>query len=176
MPYILGLIGIATAAYFLIIRARNAAEMTSEMADVASDIMAAARRFGFRRKYNTHPVDNIEDPKLAVGGIAVAFMQIGSSPTADQKAAMLDSLQSRLSIKQSDAEELDVLGQWFVNECNGPAFAIPRLSKRLYKLSGAEHLEPMMGVVTDTVDAGTGSLSEQQLEALDEVKRAFHVR
>ena len=176
MPYILGLIGIVTAAYFLVIRARNAAEMTSELAGVASDVMAAARRFGFRRKYNGHPVDSIEDPNLAIGGLGVAFMQIGGTPTEEQKSALLGSLQSRLRVSAQEAEELDVLGQWFVNECNGPAQAIPRLSKRLYKLSQSEHLETMLGLVTDTVAAGSAGLSVQQKEALEDVKRAFHVR
>ena len=176
MPYILGLIGLVTAAYFLVIRARNAAEMTNELAGVASDVMAAARRFGFRRRKNLHPVESIDDPNLAMGGLGVAFMQIGGSPTEQQKNGFLVSLQSRLGVTVQEAEELDVLGQWFVNECNGPSQAIPRLAKRLYKLSGPEHLEPMLGIVTDTVAAGSGSLTTHQQEALEDVKRAFHVR
>ena len=114
MPYILGLIGLVTAAYFLVIRARNAAEMTNELAGVASDVMAAARRFGFRRRKNLHPVESIDDPNLAMGGLGVAFMQIGGSPTEQQKNGFLVSLQSRLGVTVQEAEELDVLGQWFV--------------------------------------------------------------
>ena len=53
--------------------------------------------------------------------------------------------------------------------------AVQRLSKRLFTLSKSEHLEVTMGVVTDTVTAGTGTLSERQKDALHDVKRAFHV-
>jgi len=175
MPYIIAIMGLLGAAYFWMMRARNAAEMTHELADIAGDVMAAARRFGFRRRHNTHPVESIEDPQLCIGALGVAFLQLGGMPTTEQKAGLLRSLQSRLNLNLEKAEELDVLGQWFVNECKGPQPAVQRISKRLYTLTKSEHLEVTMGVVTDTVAAGSGDLSERQREALHDVKRAFHV-
>lgn len=175
MPYILAILGALGTVYFLVMRARNAAEMTHELADLAGDVMAAARRLGFRRRRNQHPVDSIDDPVLAVGGLAVAFLQLGGMPTAEQKSALLRGVQSRFDLPLGKAEEIDVLGQWFVNECNGPGPAVPRLAKRLYQLTGPEHLEVTMGLVSDVVGAGTGQLSPQQQEALQEVKRAFRV-
>ena len=65
MPFIIGLIGLTTAAYFWANRARNAANMTNDLAGMASDVLSAARRFGFSRKLNLHPVESIDDPKLA---------------------------------------------------------------------------------------------------------------
>jgi hypothetical protein len=80
MHIILGIIGIATAAYFLVMRARRGAEMATELIDVADDIRAAARRFGFRRKYQQHAVDSIEDARLAIGGLATAFIALMICP------------------------------------------------------------------------------------------------
>jgi len=104
-----------------------------------------------------------------------AFLQLGGVPTEEQKSALLHSLQSRLSLNLSKAQELEVLGHWFVNECKGAEPAVARLSKRLYRLTGKEHLETTMGVVGDTVAAGSSGLSDRQREALHDVKRAFHV-
>ncbi|MCP3972452.1 MAG: hypothetical protein GY717_19445 [Rhodobacteraceae bacterium] len=175
MPYIIALLGVLGAAYFWLSRVRNAAAMTNELADMAGDVMAAARRLGFRRRSNTHPVDSIDDPGLAVGGLGVAFVLLGGTPTTEQKSALLRGLQTRLSPPLAKAEEIEVLGHWFVNECNGPGAAIPRLGKRIYQLSGTEHLETSMGLVSDCVAAGSGELTDRQREALHDVKRVFRV-
>jgi hypothetical protein len=42
---------------------------------VASDVMVAARRLGFRRRQQTHPVDSIGDPKNAAAAIGIAFVE-----------------------------------------------------------------------------------------------------
>ena len=81
MHILLGILGLATAAYFLIIRARRGAEMASEVLDVADDIRAAARRFGFRRQHNQHAVDSIDDPVLAIAGLGTAFIALDDLPT-----------------------------------------------------------------------------------------------
>jgi len=175
MPYLLALLAAAGGIIYWMYRARDAAQVTHEIADMASDVMGAARRFGFRRKYNTHPVDSIDEPDLAAGALGVAFLELSGMPTQDQKNALLISLQTHLNLSKSKAEELMVLGHWLVNECQGAAPAIPRLSKRLYKISGAQYLETTMGLVSNIVAAGTGELSQQQHEALHEVRRAFRV-
>ncbi|KMW56441.1 hypothetical protein AIOL_001395 [Candidatus Rhodobacter oscarellae] len=176
MPFLIALLGIAGAVIFWMYRARDAANAASDLADMAGDVVSAARRFGFRRRYNTHPVDSIEDADLAVGGLGVAFLQLGGTPTAEQRAALLISLQSQLGLDREKAEELDVLGQWFVNECNGPAPAVSRLSKRLFKLSGAEQFETVIGVAGDVGAANGGELSDQQRDALGDIKNAFRIR
>ena len=44
MHIVIAAIGILTAVYFFVMRARNAADMTNELLDVADDVRAAARR------------------------------------------------------------------------------------------------------------------------------------
>ncbi len=176
LPYIIAILGALGVAYFWMMRARGAAEMTSELADAASDVMAAARRFGFRRRYNTHPVDSIEEPNLAIGGIGTAFLELAGIPTTEQKQALQRSLQHHLALPPARAEELIVLGHWFVSECNGPPGAIPRLGKRLYKLTGVEDLQTAMAVVGDVIAAGATGMDDRQREALHDLKRAFRLK
>ena len=56
MPYLIALFGLVIGAYFWIQRARTAADAARELTGVAQDVMAAARRFGFRRRHDMHPV------------------------------------------------------------------------------------------------------------------------
>lgn len=175
MPFILGLIGLATAVYFIVIRARNAAEITSELMDVASDVKAAARRFGFRRRGNVHPVESIDDPKLAIGAIATAFIALDDLPTSDTRAALDVHLRKELRLSGEDAQEIAVLGQWFVENCNGPAQAIPRLSKRLYALDKGASFGTLMAVIQGTLKSCDKSVSQRQSEALQDMQRAFRI-
>ncbi|MGB3178522.1 MAG: hypothetical protein WBC68_01075 [Albidovulum sp.] len=174
MPVILGLIGAITVAFIWVMRMRNAAEMTHELAGVAQDVMAAARRLGFRRKLNTHPVDSLDEPNLAIGALGMAFLELGGLPCAEQQDALLTSLQSHTDQSLKDAEETLILGRWLVNECNGPMSAIPRLSRRLAKIDRVGGFAPLMAVLNDVAKAGRGgAVSDRQKDALSEIARAF---
>ncbi len=173
MHIIIGIIALIGGAYFWAQRARNAAKMTSELADVATDIYLAAKRFGFRRKVNRHPVESIEDRNLAVAGIACAFLELGSLPTQDQRDQLHVQLQSVLNVSQSDAEEMMILGRWLVNECASPDAAITRMAKRLFKISGMETFSDLLHILQNTLPK---SWNSQQISALDDVKLAFKIR
>ena len=71
---------------FWIWRAHMAARAASDLLETADDIRAAVRRFGYRRKTNTNPLDGIEDARLAAAGILCAFANmdggIGSAEIA----------------------------------------------------------------------------------------------
>jgi len=98
MPFIIGILGIIAAAYFWTMRARNAAEMAKTVAEVPGDIMAAARRFGFKRRMNVHPVESVDDPNLAIAGIANSFFELGALPTEEQRRMLYLQVQSVLRV------------------------------------------------------------------------------
>ena len=175
MPFILALLAIAGGALFWLTRARNAAEVTSELADAAATVLGAARRFSFRHQANRHPVDCIEDPKIAIGGLATAFLELDAFPTADQKQRLHFALQSVLKLPLSEAEELVILGHWFVTQCGGASPAVSRLARRLNRLNGVEGLTRSLAVVQAMATPNTGGLTTQQTEALDEIRRIFRI-
>lgn len=176
MHIILALLAIGGAVYFWLNRARNAADIATDVADMAETAMGAARRFGFRRRANKHPVESIEDPKLAIGGLTTAFLELSGLPTKEEKEALVIGLQSALDLSHDDAQELTVLGHWFVNTCNGAQPAITRLAKRLNKLAGDEGLTTSMKVIQRIAETGDGVLSPTQGESLDEIKRVFKIK
>lgn len=173
MPFLLALIGIVGAAYFWAQRARNARDMIGEVGDMANDVRLAARRFGFTRKMNVHPVESIEDPKLAIASIATAFIELDDLPTAEQRKILTIQLRSHLRVDAAEAEEMEVLGRWFMSECGGAEPAIARVSRKLYKIGGATQTEPLMDILKNTVK---GSLSDRQKDALDDITRALRPR
>lgn len=174
MPVILALIGAATAFYFLVIRARNAADMATDMMDMANDVRLAARRFGFKRRTNLHPVESIDDPKLAVAAIALSFLELNDLPTQDQRNAMIRQAQSTLGISKDDADEMMVLGRWLMSECGGPDQAISRISRKLQRIDGANSFDALMALIKAVVP--TDGLNDRQRDALGDIKRAFRIR
>ncbi len=175
MPFLIAALGALAAVYFFVIRARGAADMASEVLDAANDVRLAARRFGFTRKTNIHPVEAIEDPDIALASIGAAFVELDDLPTREQRDALSAAIARTCEMTLQDAEELGVLGRWMVGECGSPDQAIVRLSRKLFKLQGANGFAPVMEVIKMVSTAGSGSLSLKQKEALDDISRAFKV-
>jgi hypothetical protein len=175
MPYILGLLALVGAAYFWIIRMRMAAEATQELAGVASDVIAAAKRLGFRRKLNLHPVESLDDPDVAIAGAGIAFLELGGLPTSDQQDALLRSLQSHLGQSHEKAQESLILGRWLVTESAGAGPGLTRLTRRLYKMKGMQSFEPLMAVLKDVAASARNGMSEKQGDAIAEIGRLYRV-
>lgn len=176
MPFLIGLAGIAVAIYWFVIRTRNTANVATDLMDVANDVRLAARRFGFKRRSDLHPAESIEDPNIAIAGIAAAFLELDDYPTQEQRDALLVQLQSKLWLDQAAATELSILGRWFMTECGGPQPAIARLSRKLYKIDGAKSVEPLLAIVQAVLVVGDGQLNDNQRDALDDVRRAFRLQ
>jgi hypothetical protein len=176
MPYIVALLGLIAGAYFWMNRARAAGMAAQDLAGVAQDVMSAARRFGFRRRYNEHPVDSLQDADVAIAGAGLAFLDLTGLPSSEQQDALLVSLQSRLGHDRQKAEEAMILGRWLVTECGGPDAALKRFTRRLIKLKGNGALQPLLEVLKDVAAAGRdGALSTRQKEALEEIARSFRL-
>ncbi len=173
MHIILGILAAAAGIYFFFIRARQGAEVASEVVDMTQTAMGAARRYGFRRKAETHPVDNVDEPEIAVAGLACAFLELDSFPTEEARRGLLVGLQSEFGGTLTEAEELAALGHWLVNSCNGADAAVPRLVRRLKKIAGPEGLVGATSVITKVTEASANETSDNQIHALSEIQRIF---
>lgn len=172
MHILIGLAGLIGTVAFWMIRARMAANAASDIADLAGSVMGAARRFGFRRRHDKHPVECIDDTTLAAGALTVAFLDLGGSQTEEARTTHLLALQEHFVIDKATAEELLVMGNWLINECNGPTPAATRLSKRLMKLTGSHALDAPLQVINDVARA-RGGLTDSQRDVLHDMRRIF---
>jgi len=119
-----------------------------------------------------HPVESIEDPRLAIAAIGSAFLELDDLPTAEQRKLLQVQIRSKLRANAEEAEEMEVLGRWFMSECGGADPAVARISRKLYKIGGAEQMEPLL----ELLKASVTTLSDRQRDALDDIKRAMRVR
>lgn len=174
MPFIMGALALLGAVYFFVIRARNAAEMAGELMDVAKDVQLAARRFGFKRKHQQHPVDSIDDPDIALASIGYAFIALDDVPSREDYDKLGGALRIERRIDDEGAQELSVLARWMVEQCNGASPAVPRLARKLNKMKGAEGFDALMAVIKRI--APENGLSDRQRSALEDVKVAFRIR
>lgn len=173
MPFLIALLGIVGAAFYWTNRARNTRDMAGEVMDMANDVRLAARRFGFKRQSNLHPVESIGDSRLAIASIATCFIELDGLPTEEDRKRLSIQLRSKLRANADEAQEMEVLGRWFMTECGGADPAISRLSRKLYKLGGAEQMEPLLEILKNSM---TSELSDKQRDAVDDIQRAMRVR
>lgn len=173
MPVILAILGLVLAAGVWAWRIRMARQALDDVSMMASDVIAAARRLGFRRRLNTHPVDSVDEPELAMAAVGVAFLDLASMPTAEQLAGLKQSLSRHLGVSEIKADEMMIVGRWLVNECKGATSAVSRLTKRLYQLDQGA-FTPLLVVLNDIGQSG-GGLGPRQRDALDDIARIMRL-
>jgi hypothetical protein len=176
VPFIIGLIGIIGAAYFWAQRARGASVVAEDIVGMAGDVMNAARRFGFRRRANVHPVESLEDADVAMAAVGIAFLEMGGLPSVQQQEALIRSLQSHLGQSHEQAQEAVILGRWLVGECGGAQAGFDRLARRLFKMRGHDGFEPLLAVLKDVAAASSTALVVRQSEALSGLATVFRLR
>ena len=175
MHILIAIAGLIAAALVWAYRVRAAAEVSRDLADMAGDVVAAARRLGFRRKTNIHPVESVDDPALAIAAIGVAFLELSALPTAEQQHALARSITEQTGSTPTETQERMIVGRWLVSESGGPQQAVTRLARRLHKLDPASW-QPLLAVLNDVGQAaGAPALTPRQRDALDEISRAMRI-
>ena len=166
MPILLFLVTILGGAAVWAWRARGAAEAARGAVEMGRDVAGAARQWNFERRANVHPVDAVDDPALAKGALATALVELGGLPTAEDRAAPLRALQSRLEVSPSEAEELVTLGHRLGQQRGGPAVAVPRLARRPARIGGPGAADEMADLAETAL---RGAPSDAQADALGEM-------
>ena len=69
-----------------------------------------------------------------------------------------------------------VLGRWLITECGGAQPGLTRLTRRLYKLRGADSFQSLMAVLKNVAATSRDStVSTRQCEALEEIARLYRI-
>ncbi|MDX8351302.1 hypothetical protein SLH47_02935 [Cognatiyoonia sp. IB215182] len=139
--------------------------------DAVTTARNAPRKLAFRRQTKAHPVEGIDDARIAICALAQAFIELDSLPTADQRTHLNTLLRTKLRASADEAQEMEVLGRWLVAQCQTPGAAITRLARRLHRIDGDASWDLLQDILTSLVD---GELSHAQMDAVTDMKRAFH--
>ncbi|MCL6283742.1 hypothetical protein M3P21_09400 [Ruegeria sp. 2012CJ41-6] len=151
----------------------NPREAINTAHDVATTLKNAPRRLAFRSVANAHPVEGIDDERIAICAIAQSFIELDDLPTSEQRQQLHVLLRSKLRCSEEEAKEMEVLGRWLMTQCNGPADAVPRLGRRLRKLDAARSWAQLQEILMPLVGE---QLSSAQIQAIEDIKFALKVR
>lgn len=169
MPIIILILSAVGGAIWWWVRS-NPREALHTAQDAVTTIRNAPRKLAFRRQSKAHPVEGIDDPRIALCAIAQAFIELDDLPTLDQRKRLHVLLRSRLRCDEAEAEEMEVLGRWLQAQCNGPEAAIGRLGKRLYKIDGDASWDVLRDILMDLVE---NELSAGQTAAIEDLRVAL---
>lgn len=175
MPLAIALLLVAALAAGLVLRRAAPPRPPDRLRDMAEDVSRAAGRLGFRHRADMHPVEALDDPQIAIAATGEAFLALDTLPTEEQRRALLSALETTLETLPDAARDLALLGRWFVTRCGSEESAITRLARKLYKMEGPTHFEPLMSVLRAVSAVGSQPLSRRQKAALDDIARAFRV-
>ncbi len=172
MPVIIAILAAIGGALWWWVRS-NPREAIDTAADVATTIANAPRRLAFRKQTKAHPVEGIDDPRIAICAIAQSFIELDDLPTIEQRKRLHVLMRSKLRCSEEEATEIEVLGRWLVTQCNTGKEAIPRLGRRLNKIDDGTAWDQMQTILTSLVES---DLSHAQLDAIDDLRVAFKRR
>lgn len=172
MAYIVLILSALGGALWFWVR-QNPGDAVNVAQDVVTTARNAPRRLAFRRQHNAHPVEGIDDARIALCALSQAFIELDDLPTQDQRQKLAVMLRTELRASAEEAEEMEVLGRWLVGQCQTPQAAITRLSRRLFKIDGDASWAKLEKMLTGLVGA---ELSAAQVDAITEMKRALHIR
>ncbi|MEM7547482.1 MAG: TerB family tellurite resistance protein [Pseudomonadota bacterium] len=175
MPIVLAVIGAIIAAGIWYHRVQSAKAATTDLLGAANDVRLAARRFGYKRKTNVHPVDMINDPRLAAAGIAAAIAGMDAPLSREEIAQLELETQVILRSEPDEAKAIAAFGRWISGQAGSPDEAVRRLSKRLRKLAGEEVANDVLSLA-QAVATADGALDERQEDALRMVRTVFRVK
>ena len=175
MHVLVGLLALIGAAIFLWYRLRDAREAGGEMLDAADSLRAKVRKLMYQRKHDRHPADQVEDPRLAAAGIAVAVATM-DGPITQAEIETLTRV-SREVFDVSDREALDIVsyGRWVAGQCNTNGEAVRRLAKVVAREAGAEAAGDMVRMISEVATAGGTEMGEDEMDAIDTVRHTLGV-
>ena len=151
----------------------NPREALNTAQDVATTIKNAPRKLAFRSVANAHPVEGIDDERIAICAISQAFIELDDLPTAEQRQQLHVLLRTKLQCSEEEAQEMEVLGRWLMTQCNGPSDAVPRLGRRLRKIDSGQSWDRLQEML---MPLAGDQLSRSQVGAIEDLKVALKVK
>ncbi|WP_071796117.1 hypothetical protein [Natronohydrobacter thiooxidans] len=151
----------------------NPRDALSVADDAITVVRNAPRKIAFRRQTKEHPVEGIDDTRLAIASIALAFVHLDDLPTRDDLQRLTLVLRKTFKLSAEETEEMEVLGKWIQTQCGGASETISRVGRRLYKIDGSTS----WGALSDVLQQLVGDeLTPRQHDVLTDLRLALKIR
>ena len=173
MHIILGALAVVGMIIFIWYRVRDAREVGGEMLDAADSLRASVRRLMYKRKHDIHPADAVDDPRLAASGIAVAVATMDAPLSQAEIEALTRGSAEIFDVSEREALDILSFGRWVAGQCNTNQEAVRRLSKVVARLAGADAAPDLERLINEVATAGGHDLGEEEMDAIDTVRRTL---
>lgn len=150
-------------------RLKMAREAAGELADVANDVRLAARRFAYKRRQSSHPLDCVDDPRLAAAGIALAVAGIDQPLSRSELQAMHRGARELFTATEAEAADIVAFGRWIAGQANSPEEAVRRLTKVIRRTAGTGVGADLQRLVERVAGADGGSLGTREQEVIGRI-------
>ncbi|MEM9048014.1 MAG: hypothetical protein AAGC92_04780 [Pseudomonadota bacterium] len=134
---------------------------------------AAARRFGYRRRPDCHPIDAIRDARLAGTALALAIAELEWIPGERDRIRFIRTCRGVFGCSISEADEIVLLASWLRAQCTGQDAAAPHLALRLSALIGGDVVPDLERMVAALAPPGTRAFGYRMRVALDRSAHAL---
>lgn len=154
-------------------RARMAVDTAREAVDVADDVRAAFRRFGYRRKHNKHPIESVEDPRLAAAALMASIIRLNGDPLKEQWDALRLECRASFRVDAKEGEEIAAFGRWLSGQFSNPGEAIRRLIPIVRDRAPEAAKAGAPAMLLRVAEAGEGGVSDLQRAEIDRIARGL---
>ena len=172
MPIIITIIGLLAAASVWMYRIRAAKDSANEMLEMANDVRLAAKRFAYKRNRKTHPIDGIDDARLAAAGIMAIAAEMDGAITANEQRVMKEQAVGVFGCSDADADEFIIFGRWMASQGTNRNETLRRLIKRVIELGGTDTMPDLINMVTAVGTADGDLVDEGLTDMIDRLKIA----
>lgn len=173
MHVILGALALLGAVLFWYYRLRDARDAGGEIIDAARDVRGLVRRNMYKRKYNQHPADQVDDTRLAAAGIVIAIATMDAPIAQAEIEALNAAARETFAVTSAEAEDITHFGRWVADQCQTNTEAVRRLSKVIKKLAGAEAGPDLLLMIERVATADGHALGDMEHEAMDLIRRTL---
>ena len=173
MPVLIAIVGLLVGALIWYNRMKQAGYVAGELKDAANDVRLAARRFGFKRRANVHPIDTLDDARLAAAGIVAATVQMDGLWDQSMSDAMVQQAQSVFNVDLGEAEEIVIFARWIAAQGSNPHETVRRLARRLKRLAGQEAMADTVQMIQGVSGRNGRALSPDAEDSIATVERVL---
>jgi uncharacterized tellurite resistance protein B-like protein len=167
--HILAILGAVLGVVLVILfRMQQAANAARDIANAADEARGFFRRWGWRRKQVTNPLDTIDDAREAAAAMMVATAQSDGSITERERTAITAEMTKRFGATQQQAEELLARARWLVQDRNDAGEVYRRLTPFILRACGPTErsdLIEMLGIVANA-DGRADEVVQQDIASL----------
>lgn len=166
------LLALAAGISVWMYRARNAADAAQGVMDMASDARAAARRFGYKRRNKTNPLDTVDDARLSAAGILVSIAKLDGDLSREQVDGITRVCLESFEVDSAEAGDMVAFGRWLSQQGEAEEVA-RRLARGLRGQMGGERSASLFAMMEQVASIEGGAPSERQEQAFDVVRRVL---